>query len=213
MELLTVLLIFDLLQRTIKPRLDAFDKCRVLEIENSALFPAFRFQDIKDIKRETVQRIQTVRVAFASNRERAAVAVFCERTIESSAKFPASAQRAERSRERTEGLRPQGAGVGFRRQKSRFASVTFDYFLEIKNSALFLAFCLQEIKEIKEIKRRARRSSRPRCRGRAQQSGRQARRCLPRGFIRWPEQGLACGQDLVDLHLGQLVGPVLVARV
>jgi len=30
---------------------------------------------------------------------------------------------------------------------------TFDKFLEIKNSALLLAFCSQEIKEIKEIKR------------------------------------------------------------
>jgi len=44
-------LIFDFIQRTLKPRSDAFDKCSVLEIENSALFLAFRFQDIKDIKR------------------------------------------------------------------------------------------------------------------------------------------------------------------
>src|SRR5258708_1830552 len=29
----------------------AFDKCRVLEIKNSALILAFAFQDIKDIKR------------------------------------------------------------------------------------------------------------------------------------------------------------------
>ena len=173
-------LIFDLLQRTIKPRLDAFDKCRVLEINNSALFPAFRFQDIKDIKRETVQRIQTARIAFPFNCERAAVAVFCERTIGSSATSLASAQRAERSRKRTEGLRPQGADVRFRRQKRRFASETFDYFLEIKNSALFLAFCLQEIKEIKEIKRRSRRPSRLDGRRRAAAAGAPTREIVSR---------------------------------
>jgi hypothetical protein len=44
-----VLLIFDLFQRTIKPRRDAFDKCSVLEIKNPALLPAFVFRDIKDI--------------------------------------------------------------------------------------------------------------------------------------------------------------------
>jgi len=63
MELLTVLLIFDSLQRTIKPRPDAFDKCRVLEIKNSALILAFAFQDIKDIKRRrtlSAQRSEAV---------------------------------------------------------------------------------------------------------------------------------------------------------
>jgi len=57
----SVLLIFDLLQRTIKRRPDAFDKCSVFEFKNSALFLAFVFQDIKDIKREIASRIQTAR--------------------------------------------------------------------------------------------------------------------------------------------------------
>ena len=52
-----VLLIFDLFQRTIKPRLDAFDKCRVFEIKNPALLLAFACQEIKDIKRENVLRM------------------------------------------------------------------------------------------------------------------------------------------------------------
>jgi len=51
--------IFDFNQRTIKPRRDAFDKCSVFEFKNSALFMAFAFQDIKDIKRESASRIQT----------------------------------------------------------------------------------------------------------------------------------------------------------
>src|SRR6267378_6116364 len=51
---------FDFNQRKIRPRSrDAFDKCRVFEIKNSALFLAFAFQDIKDIKRESASRIQT----------------------------------------------------------------------------------------------------------------------------------------------------------
>jgi hypothetical protein len=51
---------FDFNQRKIRPRRrDTFDKCRVFEIKNSALFLAFAFQDIKDIKRESASRIQT----------------------------------------------------------------------------------------------------------------------------------------------------------
>lgn len=53
MEDMTMPATLDFHQRTIKPRpRDAFDKCPVLEIRNSALFLGFAFQDIKDIKRE-----------------------------------------------------------------------------------------------------------------------------------------------------------------
>jgi hypothetical protein len=48
---------FDFNQRKIKPLApDAFDKCSVFEFKNSALFMAFAFQDIKDIKRRRTLR-------------------------------------------------------------------------------------------------------------------------------------------------------------
>src|SRR5882672_4384146 len=163
METPAVPLIFDLFQRTIKPRLDAFDKCSVLEIENSALLPAFVFRDIKDIKRERVRRIHTMRIAFVYDHDRAAVADFCERTIESSAESASSAQRAEKSREQTEGLRPQARRASVfagGKAGSRRGRLIESILGKSKNPAHFLAFCRQEIKE---IKRGARRSSRPDC--------------------------------------------------
>jgi hypothetical protein len=82
--------------------------------------------------------------------------VFCERTIGSSAESPASVQQAEKSRERTEGLRPQvrrASVFAVGKAASRRRRLIKINFREIENAALFLAFCLQEIKK---IKRRAR---------------------------------------------------------